>query len=272
MPKRRNPYYKTSAMTPLRKYTNGGNVEKDALSLGMTGMTTGASIGSVIPGLGTLAGAGIGLGAGLVGGALEGIHTDKKIKEAERSDRVRQFAPTLFGYGQYDPNKKQNDINKAEAENTRVLGTAKAIGTGVSTLSAIGQGVNKATPMTSGTVEATAPIGTPTEVSTTGLPNMTPTFNGNLSSMSNPSGSFKRNGGQVGNPNYEAEGKEFVIGGNPNIYNGGTSKRYGTGLTKLEGNSHEQGGMPMRGGDYVISAKKSFKVPESFLDDIKHLL
>ena len=82
----------------------------------------------------------------------------------------------------------------------------------------------------------------------------------------------KADGGNVGNPNYEAENKEFVIGGNPNNYGGGRLKRYGTGLTKIEGATHEQGGVGMRGGDFVISAKQSFKVPESFLNDIKHLL
>ena len=82
----------------------------------------------------------------------------------------------------------------------------------------------------------------------------------------------KADGGNVGNPNYEAENKEFVIGGNPNNYGGGRLKRYGTGLTKIEGATHEQGGVGMRGGDFVISAKQSFRVPESFLNDIKHLL
>ena len=80
------------------------------------------------------------------------------------------------------------------------------------------------------------------------------------------------NGGNIGNPNYEAEGDEFVIGGSPNVYDGGTLKRYGNGLNKIQGNSHEQGGVLMRGGEYVVSAKKNYKVPAEFLNDIKHLL
>lgn len=82
----------------------------------------------------------------------------------------------------------------------------------------------------------------------------------------------KANGGEIGNPNYEAENNEFVIGGNPNIYGKGQLERFGTGLNKIKGASHKNGGVEMSGGEYVVSAKKNYRVPETFLNDIKHLM
>ena len=56
-----------------------------------------------------------------------------------------------------------------------------------------------------------------------------------------------------GNSQYEAEGGEIVIGGMPEVYNGGNLKQNSENAFKIEGNSHENGGVDMSGGDYIFS-------------------
>ena len=56
-----------------------------------------------------------------------------------------------------------------------------------------------------------------------------------------------------GNPQYEAEGGEVIQGKNPQVYNGGNLKQISEDSFKIEGNSHENGGVAMSGGDYVYS-------------------
>jgi hypothetical protein len=56
-----------------------------------------------------------------------------------------------------------------------------------------------------------------------------------------------------GSPQYEAEGGEVIQGKNPQVYNGGNLKQISEDSFKIEGNSHENGGVAMSGGDYVYS-------------------
>lgn len=56
-----------------------------------------------------------------------------------------------------------------------------------------------------------------------------------------------------GAPEYEAEGGEVIVGGTPKVYNGGNLKQISEDSFKIEGNSHENGGVAMSGGDYVYS-------------------
>ena len=80
------------------------------------------------------------------------------------------------------------------------------------------------------------------------------------------------NGGNPQGPSYEAEGEEYVLGGQPNVYGDGTVDKIAPGLNKIKGPSHDGGGVNMSGGDFIVSAKDDFKVDDSFFDDINYLL
>ena len=70
---------------------------------------------------------------------------------------------------------------------------------------------------------------------------------------------------------YEAEAGEVVSysnGGAPTIYGGGRSKNISPGMVSLTGNTHEQGGIDMSGGDFVFSDNKELLEYGTYPSDI----
>ena len=60
-------------------------------------------------------------------------------------------------------------------------------------------------------------------------------------------------GGSPQQPQYEAEGGEVVDGGIPTAFNGGSISPNSSDSAKINGNSHEQGGVALKGGERVFS-------------------
>lgn len=269
MPKNRGKYYKSSAMTTFRKGGRAGGFW-DKLTEG-TGEVLGAVLDPVGLGdevrhsFGTMVGADQtsgalsdissfvgGMGQGVVGTATNMVGAGKLYNKAIKPNTVT--AQTANGETFRNAGQITGKVGGA-------VGGA-AIGAGLAGAATGGLSATQGALLGLQATQSTNPI----QTAVTLIPSMIP---------QQDKGGFTpkyKIGGQVGQPNYEAEGDEFVIGGSPNVYDGGTLKRYGNGLNKIQGNSHEQGGVPMRGGEYVVSAKKNYKVPAEFLNDIKHLL
>ena len=267
MPKNRGKYYKSSAMTTFRRGGKAGGFW-DKVTEG-----TGEVFGMVLDpiGLGDEVRHGFGtmIGSDQTSGAL----SDASSFVGGIGQGVVGTATGMIGAGGLYRNLIRPNTITAQTENGqtfREVGqtTGKVAGT-------IGGAVTGAGLAGATTGGLTATQGALLGLQATQSTNPIQTAATLIPGLYKANGGFTpkyKNGGDIGNPNYEAEGKEFVIGGNPNMYGSGTLKRYGTGLSKIQGNSHEQGGEPMRGGEYIISAKKNYKVPAEFLNDIKHLL
>jgi hypothetical protein len=70
---------------------------------------------------------------------------------------------------------------------------------------------------------------------------------------------------------YEAEAGEVVSyghGGSPTVYGGGKSKDISPGMVSLTGNTHEEGGIDMSGGDFVFSDNKELLEYGTYPSDI----
>lgn len=72
--------------------------------------------------------------------------------------------------------------------------------------------------------------------------------------------------GGMTTPQYEAEGGEVVDGGMPVAFNGGNITPNSTTAGKINGNTHEQGGVDMAGGKRVFSDR--LYVDSNFLKDL----
>ena len=68
-------------------------------------------------------------------------------------------------------------------------------------------------------------------------------------------------------PQYEAEDQEVVDGGIPQAFNGGEVKQNSSTAGKIEGNTHEQGGVELSGGERVFSDR--LYVDSNFLKDLE---
>jgi hypothetical protein len=81
----------------------------------------------------------------------------------------------------------------------------------------------------------------------------------------------REHGGAVG-PTYEAEKGEVVAHqGNdvPMMYGGGNLRKNSNNFSMINGDTHEGGGEPMSGGDFIYT--DSHNVPDDFLNSIKDL-
>jgi hypothetical protein len=88
---------------------------------------------------------------------------------------------------------------------------------------------------------------------------------GITSSFNNPT-QIAAMGGNV-KPQYEAEGKEVVQGGNPQTFSGGTIQQQASDMFKIDGQSHNQGGVDMAGGERIFSDR--LKIPGTKLSYAK---